>query len=300
MNDSPRAESDSGTESVPTCFRHPDREAYVRCNRCERRICPDCMREAPVGFHCVSCVAEGQKSARGARTTFGGKPVRGPYVTWTVLALMAAGFVAQLTSASTPLAAAQSPLVRTLGMWGVGIVGADQWYRLLTAAFLHGSVWHILFNGYATYILGPQLERWLGHGRFACLWLLSALGGSVLSLAVTPAQLSIGASGAVFGLFGALFVLGRRMRVDIRFVLVLLGINLLLTFAVPQISWTGHIGGLVSGLVLGAAYAYLPWSTGRLGEQTARRTRLHAAATAAYAVLLVVVAIASATVVWQI
>lgn len=300
MSDSPRAESNSGAGPVPTCFRHPDREAYVRCNRCERRICPDCMREAPVGFHCVSCVAEGQKNARGARTTFGGKPVRGPYVTWAVLALMAAGFVAQLGSAPNPLAAAQSPLVRTLGMWGVGIVGADQWYRLLTAAFLHGSIWHILFNGYATYILGPQLERWLGHVRFACLWLLSALGGSVLSLVVTPAQLSIGASGAVFGLFGALFVLGRRMRVDIRFVLVLLGINLLLTFVVPQISWTGHIGGLVSGLALGAAYAYLPWSSGWAGEQTVRRTRLHTAATAAYAVLLVVVAVVSATVIWQV
>ncbi|WP_181874234.1 rhomboid family intramembrane serine protease [Marinitenerispora sediminis] len=276
----PPLQPERETSEVPTCFRHPDRETYVRCSRCDRPICPDCMREAAVGFHCVECVAAGNRGVREARTTFGGRLPSRPYVTWVLIGLIGAGFVVQQIAPA---------VTQQFGMWGVGVALYGQWYRLLTAAFLHGGITHLLFNGFAMYVVGPQLERWLGHGRYLTLWLLSAVGGSVLSYLVDPGQLSVGASGAIFGLFGAILVVGRRLRLDTRFIVGLLVVNLLITFLVPGISWTAHIGGLVTGLALGATYAYLPRGAGRAdGGQT--RTIVHAAVSAGYAVLLAAVA----------
>src|SRR5690606_37373047 len=159
------------------------------------------------------------------------------------------------------------------------------------------------FNGFALYVVGRQLEAWLGHLRYTVLWLLSAVGGSVLSMAVAvvgavgavaaptpadiPVQLSVGASGAIFGLFGAVLLVGRRLRLDTRFILGLLAVNLLITFLVPGISWTAHIGGLATGLVLGAGFAYLPRREG------ASRTAAHVAVAVAWTAVLVAVAVAS-------
>ncbi|MDT0331014.1 rhomboid family intramembrane serine protease [Nocardiopsis lambiniae] len=241
-----------------TCYRHPDRVTRLGCSRCERPICPDCMVTASVGQHCPDCVAEGNRAVRRTRTPFGGGTINAPYVTWAILGLMGVGYVAQMLTASSPLNAWDSPLVRELGMWGGGVAFRDEWYRLITSAFLHGSLWHILFNGWAMYVLGPQLERWLGHGRFLTLWVLGALGGSVLTLLAAPQTLAIGASGAIFALFGAVFVIGRRLGLDVRMIAILLGINLVITFLFPGISWTAHIGGLVVGALLGAVFAHLP------------------------------------------
>ena len=144
---------------------------------------------------------------------------------------------------------------------------------------------HLAFNGFALYVLGPQLERWLGHLRYAALWGVSALGGSVLGLLVQPTVMSVGASGAIFGLFGAVFVFGKRLRLDTRFILGLLVANLLITFLVPGISWTAHIGGLVSGLLLGLGYAYLPPKAGRESKPW-QRALWHGGVTVAYLVLL--------------
>ncbi|GAA2051970.1 rhomboid family intramembrane serine protease [Nocardiopsis rhodophaea] len=276
----PRSGSGPGENTVPTCFRHPDRETYVRCTRCERPICPDCMRDAAVGFHCVQCVAEGQKSVRQARTAFGGKVVQGPYVTWALLALIVVAFVAQT---------ANPQLTVDFGMHGGAAMARGEWYRLITAAFLHGGTMHLLFNGFALYVIGQQLESWLGHVRYLSLWLLSAIGGSVLTLLVDPTQLAVGASGAIFGLFGAVFVIGRRLGLDTRAIVVLLAVNLLITFLVPNISWTGHIGGLVTGIALAAVYAYLPRGSGEQGLGK-HRTAVHAVATGACALVLAALA----------
>ncbi|WP_169552671.1 rhomboid family intramembrane serine protease [Nocardiopsis halotolerans] len=280
-----------------TCYRHSDRETGVSCSRCERPICPDCMVEASVGFQCPGCVAEGNRGMRRARTTFGGRIVNRPYVTWTIIGLIAAVFLAQLGT-SDPIGQARlSPLVGEFGMLGLlqwedgtflGVL-AGEWYRLITGAFLHGGVFHLLFNGYAMYVLGTQLERWLGHGRFLTLWVLGALAGSVLSLLMAPNQLGVGASGAIFALFGAVFVLGRRLRLDLRMVGVLLAVNLVLTFTVPGISWTAHIGGLVAGFALGAVFAYLPGRSAGAGTRTLTHVLL-AGAFAAVLVALVVTA----------
>ncbi|WP_067976033.1 rhomboid family intramembrane serine protease [Nocardiopsis trehalosi] len=277
----PPRSGEPGAQAVPTCYRHPERETYVRCTRCDRPICPDCMREAPVGHQCVQCVAEGQKGVRRPRTVFGGRVARQPYVTYALLGLIVAGFLAQSVVPG---------LAGRYMMWGVGVING-QWDRLLTGAFLHGGLMHVAFNGFALWVVGRQVEDWLGHARYLALWLLSALGGSVLSLALVPDQASVGASGAVFGLFGAVFVIGRRLNLDTRFILGLLAVNLLITFLVPQISWTGHIGGLVTGLAVAAVYAYLP-TGGRTGAAADRtRTLVHAGATLAAAVLLVGAAI---------
>ncbi|MFI6579100.1 rhomboid family intramembrane serine protease [Nocardiopsis sp. NPDC050513] len=273
-----------------TCYRHTNRETGVSCTRCERPICPDCMVEASVGYQCPNCVAEGRRTTRPARTVFGGRAVSKPYVTWTILGLIAAGYLAQTVTAASPLSVGGSPLVWEFGMRGFGVtqngeafgVLSGEWYRLVSAAFLHGGIFHLLFNGYAMFLLGTQLERWLGHGRFLALWVLGAVAGSVLTALVEPYGFAVGASGAIFALFGAVFVIGRRLGLDLRMVAALLAVNLVLTFTVPNISWTAHIGGLVAGLALGAVFAYLP---SRNAGPT-RRTVVHAVAAAAFAALL--------------
>jgi len=295
------AAPEPGPTAPRTCYRHSDRETGVSCTRCERPICPDCMVEASVGFQCPRCVAEGNRTVRRTRTPFGGRTVTKPYVTWTLLGLMAAGFIAQLGTSDPIGQAGASGLIREFAMLGLGRledgtlrgVMAGEWYRLITAAFLHGSIFHLLFNGYALYVLGTQLERWLGHGRFLALWVVGALSGSVLSLLVAPVQFSVGASGAIFALFGAVLVIGKRLGLDLRMVLVLMGVNLVLTFVVPNISWTAHIGGLVAGLAVGAVFAYLP---GR-SAKASTRTLTHALLVAGFAALLVVLVVAAPVIV---
>ncbi|MEO3793132.1 rhomboid family intramembrane serine protease [Nonomuraea sp. B10E15] len=247
---SPPPQPEQPAEAVPTCFRHPDKETWVRCQRCERPICPDCMRDAAVGFQCPECVAEGNKGIRQAKSTFGGGIVRTPIVTYTILVINVLVFGAQYLT---------DTVTRQLAMWPAGVALLDEYHRLLTAAFVHSGVFHILFNCWALYVIGPYLERAFGHVRFVALYLISALGGSVLGLWIDPiAQPTVGASGAIFGLFGAVFVVGRKLNMDVRGIAVLIVINLVITFVFPNISWTGHIGGLITGSLLAGALAYAP------------------------------------------
>jgi membrane associated rhomboid family serine protease len=236
---------------TPACYRHPDRATYVRCNRCQRYICPDCMRSAAVGHQCVDCVREGSASVPEPRTQFGAKMRGGsaPIVTWTLIAVNVAMFIVQM---------AAGDVERQLTLWPVG-VAAGEYYRLATSAFLHADVMHILFNMWALYVIGPQLEAWLGRLRFGLLYAMSALGGSVLVYLLSPVNVpTLGASGAIFGLFGATFVVARRLNLDVRWVIGLIVVNLVITFVVPSISWQGHVGGLVTGALIGAALAYAP------------------------------------------
>jgi membrane associated rhomboid family serine protease len=155
-------------------------------------------------------------------------------------------------------------------------------YRLVTSAFMHYGVTHLLFNMYALWVIGPPLEKSLGRLRFTALYALSALGGSVLVYLLSPLNAATaGASGAVFGLFGAAFVVGKRLSLDTRWVVGLIALNLAFTFVIPllggaNISWQGHIGGLVTGAVVAAAYAYAPRE---------RRTLIQISATVALLVL---------------
>ncbi|MEV5705842.1 rhomboid family intramembrane serine protease [Actinoallomurus sp. NPDC052274] len=250
---------------APMCYRHPGRETYVRCTRCDRPICPDCMRAASVGHQCPECVHEGNRTVREPRTVFGGR-VRGrPAITLTLIALNVLAYLGELAS---PAFVDRFEMVGGMPARGrfPGIGVADgEWYRLITGAFLHVpmnagglGITHILFNMWALWVLGPQLEHVLGRVRFTVLYVLSAIGGNVLLYLVAPLQPAVGASGAIFGLFAAFFVVGRRLGVDTRGIVFLIVINLLFTFTFSGISWEGHVGGLVTGAVLAVAFAYAP------------------------------------------
>jgi len=135
-------------------------------------------------------------------------------------------------------------------------VESGQYERLLTAAFLHAGFLHLGSNMLALFIVGAPLERAIGSARFSTIYLTSALGGSLLALALAPpTTLGVGASGAVFGVFGALAVLRNRIGADVRSIAVLIGINLVISFAVPGISWQAHVGGLVTGAIVAAVVA---------------------------------------------
>lgn len=240
------------------------------------------MRSASVGFQCPECVAAGSRGVRAPRTAFGGQlTADNARVTLILIGLNVAvyviGFgVRDLTGRFAMLSAYPPPPVQAV--FGVA---AGEYYRLVTGAFLHAGLFHILFNMFALSQVGPILEGALGRVRFLALYLLAALGGSVTGyLLAPPAQASVGASGAIFGLFGAYYVVVRRLGGETGPILVLLTINLVITFAVPGIDWRAHVGGLVTGALLAGAFAYAP--------RGPRQATLHAAACGVVAAALVV------------
>ncbi|WP_017539868.1 rhomboid family intramembrane serine protease [Nocardiopsis halophila] len=288
-----------GTGAAPVCYRHPDRPARITCTRCERRICPDCMRDASVGHQCPECVAEANRRTPAPRTVFGGRTTAAPYATWTFIGLMVAGFGVQSVNWD---------VTGLFGMNALAVVFLGEWYRMITAAFLHGGLMHLAFNAFALYVVGRQLESWLGHVRYVALWVLSALGGSAVTLVVTAVtavasgavqpQLSVGASGAVFGLFGAVLVLGRRLGLDTRFVLLLLAVNLVITFMPGlNIAWTAHVGGLLTGLALGAGFGYLPRDREGSGrDRGSRKAATHLVVAGGWTLLIAVASVVSTVV----
>ncbi|MET9519648.1 rhomboid family intramembrane serine protease [Streptomyces sp. NPDC002994] len=248
------------------CYRHPGRETAIRCTRCERPICPECMISASVGFQCPECVREGSGTGRSPapnqpRTLAGGTITADPrLVTKILLAINVALFIA---------VQARKGLVNDLVLRGAwwpspyvpveGVAGGE-YYRLFTSMFLHEAPWHIVFNMLGLWWLGGPLEAALGRTRFLALYLISGLAGSALTyLIAAPSQGSLGASGAVFGLLGATAVLMRRMNYDMKPVLMLLALNLVITFAFSDvIAWQAHVGGLVAGTIVAAAMVHAP------------------------------------------
>jgi membrane associated rhomboid family serine protease len=210
------------------------------------------MQVASVGLQCPDCVASAAAAIRQPTTVAGARLIDRPMVTYTLIGINLAVFVIQLSVGINQLAV-------DYGMWPFGIAIDDQWWRLLTSAFLHGSFLHIAFNMYVLFVLGPPLERILGHARFIVLYVMAAAGGSVASYAFSDIRtVSVGASGAIFGLMGALIIAGRRLRADIRQVLILLAINVVIGFLAPGIDWRAHLGGLVTGMVVAAVLVYTP------------------------------------------
>jgi membrane associated rhomboid family serine protease len=283
------SESEAGTaaqSAVPVCFRHKDRETYVRCVRCDRPICPDCMHEASVGFQCPDCVREGNRGVRGAQTVFGGHPSgeRGQ-MTRALLAVNVAMWLITLAGAVLSGRFSTDQLVALIvgggnspvTDWGAALpvylapdghligIAAGEFYRLVTADFLHYGLLHLGLNMYALWLLGRECERLLGRWRFLALYLLAGIGGSVAVYCFGPqTALTAGASSSIFGLLGALFFFFRRMNADVRGLLGLLGLNLAITFLVPHISILGHLGGLATGAVIGALMAYAPRNSARV------------------------------------
>ena len=242
-----------GTDAAPTCYRHPDRQTYIRCSRCERPICPDCMNDAPVGFQCPQCVGSGTVRTR---TVVGGTAAQRPgAVTMTLIALNVLAFLVEL---------GRPAFERDFTGWNFAIAVHHEYYRLITAMFLHVGWWHIAFNMYALYLMGPSLERALGWWRFLGLYLVAGFAGSVVAYALTGiGNAAEGASGAIFGLFAAIWVLSRRFGGDTSQIATVIVINFVLGFVLSNVSWQGHLGGLVAGAVIALAYAHAPrrWRT---------------------------------------
>ncbi|MFF5186696.1 rhomboid family intramembrane serine protease [Streptomyces sp. NPDC000345] len=266
MDQAPGSRPDDTDSGLPSCYRHPGRETGVRCTRCERPICPECMVSASVGFQCPECVRAGTgtgqpPAASRPRTLAGGTVADDPrLVTKILIGLCLAVYLVQLAVGddfTVRFELLGRAYVPALG--DVEGIAEGQWYRLLTPMFLHGGVVHILFNMLSLWWLGGPLEQALGRARYLALYFVSGLAGSALTyLLAEPNQPSLGASGAIFGLFGATAVLMRRMRYDMRPIVTLLVINLIFTFGWSNIAWQAHIGGLVAGVLIGYGMVHAP------------------------------------------
>ncbi len=258
-----------GGLTAPACYRHTDRETHIRCQRCDRPICPDCMHPASVGFQCPECVREGAKTTRQARTAYGGlRPSSGGLVTMVLIGLNAVVFLLIVGSGgSNGVMMSRLALIPVGATYLVdgrptavaGIADGSYW-QLLTSMFTHVQVWHIGFNMLALYILGPHLEMLLGRARFLALYLLSGLVGSATVYWLAGENsVTIGASGAIFGLMAALLVVAVKVGGDVQGLLTLVAVNIAITiFGASFISWQGHLGGFVGGLLLAGALVYAP------------------------------------------
>ena len=293
---------------VPTCYRHPGRETWIRCQRCEKPICPDCMRDAAVGFHCPDCVKEASRGSRQNRAMYGGERSADPRLTTYVLmginalvwlAITATGGNgSRLTSLLSLAPRGRCELTDGSGRYYPDVTGADvcstlpithwqagvsdgAWWQMVTSMFTHVDVWHIGLNMMALFILGPALERIMGRTRFLMVYLVGGLAGSVMVLWLSdPGGSTLGASGAVYALLGGLLVTFRKARLDTSWLMQNLALGVVITVVGWRyISWQGHLGGLLGGLLVGAVIAYAP---------RARRSVIQWVATALIVLVLVV------------
>ena len=186
------------------------------------------------------------------KTVAGGAVIAKPRVTYVLIGINVFLFTIQYAQGGNKVAV-------DYGMYPFDIAQGGEWWRLFSSSFLHGDARHIAFNMLALLFLGPTLERILGHTRFIILYLLSALGGSVASYWFSDLQtVSVGASGAIFGLIGALIVVGYRLRYDIKQVLLLLLVLVVIGFFSPGVDWRAHFGGLVVGAAVAAVMVFRP------------------------------------------
>jgi membrane associated rhomboid family serine protease len=238
----------SSTPGASVCYRHPDRETWVLCQRCGRAICGECQTPAPVGVHCPECVREARASAPRTKSrllTTVRAPGDRPIVTYVLIAISVLVYVAMYATGGD------------FGTVGRALVFVPdpffvifQPWRLVTSMFAHAGIFHVLFNMYALYLFGSQLEYLLGRARFLALYFLAGFGGSAAVVALAPNSIVLGASGAIFGLFSAYFVISRRLGGNATQLLVVIGLNFALGFIVPNISWQAHLGGAVVGALV--------------------------------------------------
>lgn len=268
------------------CYRHPDRPTYIRCQHCGRPICGDCMISAAVGFQCPECVSRGARETRQNEGPYGGRRSVNPRTTTLVLmglnigvwvlilltggsgsslanllAISPDGFCLSLLDPSQWFPGATSPAqcaASGAGSWQAG-VSSGAWWQPLTSVFTHTEPLHLAMNMLSLWFLGPPMEAALGRVRFLATYLLAGLAGSAAVMWLSdPQALTLGASGAVFGLIGSLVVVGLKVRADLQVAFTWLGINLVYSFLGPGISWQGHLGGLVGGALAAAIIVHAP------------------------------------------
>ncbi|KSU54801.1 rhomboid family intramembrane serine protease [Microbacterium enclense] len=260
------------------CYRHPDRQSFVLCQRCMRTVCSECRTPAAVGVICPECMAQqhaaqtpAQKKAerrwasRSATVVASGRP----RVTLTIVAVTGLIYIIGLIPGVGRIV---SNLLAFNSYYLLPQAGVVQPWRLFTVALVHDGFFHVALNMAALWFIGRSLEPMLGRGRFLALYLLGALGGSVAVTLLAPGVWTVGASGAIFALFGALLVIGRHIGADIRVIGILIAINFAWPFVLAAInaigsgdfvasltavgiSWQAHLGGLVTGALVGLIYA---------------------------------------------
>jgi membrane associated rhomboid family serine protease len=273
-----------------TCYRHPDRETRVSCSNCGRPICPECMTPTPVGMRCPECSRQRTRVVRNPTGTPAG--FEATPATYVLIAINVIAFLVEIANGSGGFSRSDlSPFTIDFSLFGPAIAGGE-WYRLVTSGFLHAGILHIGFNMFLLLVLGRLLEPALGTPRFLVLYFASLLAGSLGALVVEPDAFTIGASGAVFGLAGATFVLARGRGMDalageIGFLILF---NLVFSFISPRISIGSHIGGLIGGVI--CALAIVAGERGMFGRN---RLPLEIAAMVAVAIVAAVGALAVAS-----
>ena len=243
------------------CYRHPDRLTGVRCVRCDRPICPECQRQASVGFQCPDDVRAGAATIRRGRTVVGASVgSQTPYISWALIVLNVGIYLATgLGPGGTLIDNTHTELFQDWALVPIVVGYQHDYLRLVTAAFLHLGPLHLFLNMFALATIGPPLERVMGWWRYLAVYLLSALGGSVAILLLGDVrQPVVGASGAIFGLFAAALAMSRLVGFNTRALVITVGLNFVFTFSVPGISKLGHVGGFVVGGL--ASLALLGWS----------------------------------------
>jgi len=279
------------------CYRHPDRQSFVLCQRCLRTICPECQTPAPVGVICPECLANQRSQQQATRqaalkqqaavkrmpraravTTLDTRPL----ATYSLIGITAVVFLVQQV-----VPGIQDWLVFYAPFLYPELSGTFQPWRILSMLFVHASWIHVGLNMLTLWMIGRILEPLVGHGRFVALYLISGLGGAVGVALLAFGTPVVGASGAIFGLFGALLVIGRHIGADITSIAVVIGINLVIGFLPGMtVAWQAHVGGLVAGAAVGLVYART-----RARSQRGLQILLTAAVVAVLLALLVIPAL---------
>jgi membrane associated rhomboid family serine protease len=273
-----------------TCYRHPNRETAVSCSSCGRPICPDCMTPTPVGMRCPECSNQRTKVVRnptGTASGFSAFPA-----TFVLIAINVIVYLTEVLHGGGGTSLSTRTIYDMGGLWGPAVSEGGDWWRTITSGFVHVSILHIAFNMYLLFILGRLLEPAIGTVRFVFLYFAALLAGSFVALLFEPNAVSAGASGAIFGVLGATFVIARGRRLDAIAgqIGILILINLVFTFSDGSISVGAHVGGLAAGVLCG--FLIIGGERGKLGRENHLAVEL--AAMAAIGVLSFVLALAVA------
>ncbi|MGO1053802.1 rhomboid family intramembrane serine protease [Crossiella sp. CA198] len=250
--------------TLPGCTRHPETPTGLSCIRCEKPYCYRCLTDGSVGKQCPDCLAEGKKSQRRGVNLVGNEDehVR-PIVMPVLIALNIVVFAITVVQAGSVNNLAASWVYDNGAMWNLAVAG-DQWWRLITSAFLHVALWHLAVNMLSLWMLGQELEPLFGRIRFLLLYLLSAVGSAVAVFLFSEG--AVGASGAIFGLLGAVVVVFIRKRQSLQPLLMVFGLNVVFGLVIGNVSWVGHAGGLVTGALVAAGLIYVPVASRKLWQ----------------------------------
>ncbi len=261
--------------TVEYCYRHPSVQTGVHCTRCGRPIGTECMIPAPVGYQCPECVDDARREFRRGI----GSPLRRGNLSATRVLLVAilAGFILEL-AVGGPAALSNGPSELKfvqLGAIQPFLIANGQYWRLFTAIFLHAGILHIAFNAYALWLFGSMVERDFGTPKFLAIFFVTGLLASVASYAFGPeVTVGVGASGAIFGIFGAFIAYNYRRRhlamaaANLRWAVTLIVLNAFLALGFSTIDWRAHVGGLIAGVAAG-------WIAEGWGTRQQRRALLY-------------------------